>query len=236
MVKKEKTVEVAEVARMDSDIHKLAANGNLELIEKLVADGGVDVNIQDAMGCTPLIWACRGGHVPVLDYFIEKGADVEAIGFGGMRPLHHAANNMKEPVIAVLLKAGANVLAKDDQGNEPLHWSAARGALSQAVLLIDNGGDLRSTNKSGSTPLMKCCISGQAGCAERFLKLQPDCIADKDNEGNTAIHLAARSNVVKVVQLLLKSRADKEAKNKAGKMPIDLVGASFKKDFSFLNN
>ena len=29
-------------------------------------------------GNTPLIWAAREGHLPVVEYLLEKGADMEA--------------------------------------------------------------------------------------------------------------------------------------------------------------
>lgn len=228
---------------------------------KLV-DAGADVNEKDPLGCSPLIWAARSGHFELINYFVEKGADVEIAGYGGMRALHHAANNMKEPAIEALLKAGANVTTRDgkcvcacvcihaliacqdatvincglgyliDLGNEPLHIAAARGALSQCVVLIEAGGDLSSVNKNGTTPLMRSSTTGQTGCVERFIKLKPDTVEDKDNDGNTALHLAARSNMCKMVAMLVAERSIKDSKNKAGKTPMDLVGASFKKEMA----
>merc|ERR1719181_1225939 len=84
-----------EVAKVDSDIHKLSANGNLDLVKVLVEskENPVDINVQDTMGCTPLIWASRGGHVNVMEYLLENGADTNMSGYGGMTALHHACNN-----------------------------------------------------------------------------------------------------------------------------------------------
>jgi ankyrin repeat protein len=62
----------------------------------------------------------------VVNYLLEKGADIETQSFGGLRPLHHACNQSKEAIITRLLEAGANTNARDDNDNTCLHWAAAR--------------------------------------------------------------------------------------------------------------
>lgn len=81
-----------EVAAVDSDPHRLAAFGILDILKRygklltyirklgtdfamwvftfnkscllcrLVDAGSVDLNAKDDRGCTPLIWACRNGQ------------------------------------------------------------------------------------------------------------------------------------------------------------------------------
>lgn len=61
-------------------IHQAAQNNRLEAL-KLLVEGGADINCrsnsseQDG-GITPLWLASQGGHVAILDYLIEKGAEV----------------------------------------------------------------------------------------------------------------------------------------------------------------
>jgi len=227
MVKKKAVVEeeAVEVAKVDSDIFKLAATGNLELIQKLVeAEGSdIDINGTDAMECTALVWASRSGHVKVMDYLIGKGADVEKAGYGGLRPLHHACNNMKEDAMSKLIDGGCDVMAKDENGCTPLHWSSSRGALSQCVLLIDKGADLNAVNNIKSTPLMKACINGQTTSAERYIKLDKNVVNAKDQDGNSALHFAARGGFDALVSVLVEAGAPKDSKNKDGSTPLDLA-------------
>ena len=35
----------------------------------------------DQNGYTPLIWAAEHGHLPVVEYLVERGADMEAKDF-----------------------------------------------------------------------------------------------------------------------------------------------------------
>ena len=68
--------EEVEVAKVDSDIHKLSAFGILDVLQKLVEQDGVDVNTKDDQGCAPLIWAIRNGHKDVTKYLIDQVARV----------------------------------------------------------------------------------------------------------------------------------------------------------------
>jgi ankyrin repeat protein len=236
MVKKKKVEEEpAEpaVAKLDSDIHKLAAHGQMELIKTLVEaeDSAVDISVPDNLMCTPLVLAARGGHIDVVAYFIEMGADIESPSYGGMRALHHAANQMKEVMITKLIEAGADVAAPDDKGNTALHYAAARGAISQCTLLIDAGGDISSANNNGSTPVMKACMNGQFQALEFFVKVKADVTKDIDSDGNTALHHAAQGGFPKLADVLTGAGAAKDVKNKAGKTADDLMPDAFKVDF-----
>ena len=53
-----------KVPDIDSDQHKLAANGILDLLE-VVVDGGADINAKDASGMSPLLWSVKNGHEDV---------------------------------------------------------------------------------------------------------------------------------------------------------------------------
>ncbi|HIN76088.1 MAG TPA: hypothetical protein EYM96_07865 [Rhodospirillales bacterium] len=71
----------------------IAARGNLahkkadiEALEKHLASG-VDVNMQDEWGCTPLHEAALGGQKDAIELLIANGADVNAITKNGRTPL-----------------------------------------------------------------------------------------------------------------------------------------------------
>jgi ankyrin repeat protein len=42
----------------------------------LLLDQGAELNTKDSNGQTPLSWAIRSGHEPVVTLLVEKGADL----------------------------------------------------------------------------------------------------------------------------------------------------------------
>ena len=48
--------------------------GDLELTKILVSRGGANVNQNSPKGCTPLIYAGRGGYAEVVSFLLEKKA------------------------------------------------------------------------------------------------------------------------------------------------------------------
>lgn len=78
-----------------------------ELDEFLAA--GVDINIKNGSGDTPLHWAAATSpNVAVVTRLIDAGADVNAKDKFGWLPIHTAAERNENPqIIATLLDAGS---------------------------------------------------------------------------------------------------------------------------------
>ena len=65
-----------------ADPWKLASNGELEDLKKLI-DNGVPFDNRDEGGFTPITWAARNGHTHVLSYLIELNCSMSTSSFGG---------------------------------------------------------------------------------------------------------------------------------------------------------
>jgi hypothetical protein len=74
------------------------------------------------------------------------------------------------------------------------------------------------------TPLILCARKGLADASRVLLDLNEDVDA-KDLAGRTALHHAAENGYEAIVRLLLKRRANREAKDKRGFIPIQLAVA-----------
>lgn len=54
-----------------------ASSGHIDVV-KLLLDYGVPIDEQDGLGWTPLMWAVNSSNLPLVDYLIRRGANVEA--------------------------------------------------------------------------------------------------------------------------------------------------------------
>ena len=74
-------------------IHYAAEFGDLEEVVRLVDEDPEVVNaLFGGDGSTPLHWASHEGHVEVVDYLLDHGADIKAKNTSGETPLSDASN------------------------------------------------------------------------------------------------------------------------------------------------
>lgn len=96
--------------RLDNQLREASLRGALDEVKKLLSDG-VDPNMADAQGQTPLIYAAQGGHKEVCESLIQQRADVNAgLSTTG---LHQAAQHGHVHVVQTLLEARCDLRKKD---------------------------------------------------------------------------------------------------------------------------
>lgn len=77
-------------------------------IVKLLLDAGVDIDVRDGWGKTPLTIACEKGYTDAVKLLIEYGADVNYADKKGKKPLYYAINSSKKnEIIKLLVDEGA---------------------------------------------------------------------------------------------------------------------------------
>ena len=89
-----------------------------ELVIWLV-EKGLDINIPDYYGATPLYRQAILGR-DTVKLLLELGADIEKSNTYGNTPLHMAAEFFHPKTVALLLEKGASVHSKNDRGQTPL--------------------------------------------------------------------------------------------------------------------
>lgn len=103
-----------------SGLGKAASAGDLEAIEKLLADGApVNGRVGD-LGVMPLHLAALSDRSEAVALLIERGADVNAAATDGGTPLHASAFAGCDRASRALVEAGADVNAENRQGRTPL--------------------------------------------------------------------------------------------------------------------
>lgn len=105
----------------------------------------------------------------------------------------------------------------------PLHFACWNGNQMIVNLLFYNQGNLNLCGRNSITPSMVCCLKGNAKLMDHLITLKAD-TRQRDKNGNTLLHYAARSGSVDCMRVLLqKTDLDLFAKNFEGKAAIDCV-------------
>lgn len=71
-------------------IHWAVIRGHVGVVDVLLTEG-VDVNVRDARGQSPLLVACANGQTTLVGYLLEKGANRHLVDNDGDTCIHWAA-------------------------------------------------------------------------------------------------------------------------------------------------
>jgi ankyrin repeat protein len=135
--------------------------GDASAVKQLLVDGENPDEL-DSNGWSPLHWAARGGHVGVIHYLIEAGADVDIEGrfHSNWTPLLHAIHLDQEEVARVLMDHGADVNFRTGGGLTALIMAAGRGQSELVKDLLDEGADPYAEAKDGTNALWAAAGGG----------------------------------------------------------------------------
>lgn len=94
-----------------------ALGAKLDNLKVLVQHGAeVNIHVGEAEGWPgwPLITASSGGHLPIVDYLLAHGADIDIRDSHGKTALMYAVERGKVDVVKLLIARGADMFAKAD--------------------------------------------------------------------------------------------------------------------------
>ena len=103
-----------------------ARDGKMAMIEKLLA-GGANINVQDANGWTPLMFAVAAAHSKLAKLLLDKGADVNIKAKKGWTPLMIAAKHNDVEMMKLLLEKGAYIHDQNQDGKSALMLAEDQG-------------------------------------------------------------------------------------------------------------
>ena len=145
-------------------------------------------------GDLPIHLALREG----LSNFVESllaSTHCQITDKGNNNYFHLAALAGDEKTIENLLTypfVESMINATNSSGKTPLHCSAIGGNLACICLLLDHGAMVNKCH-CGRTPFMYACFEGRLQSAKILFEAHPFQRDWKDDEGSTALHLAAKS-------------------------------------------
>jgi ankyrin repeat protein len=119
-----------------------------------------------------------------------------------------------------IIDAGADVNAKDTLDRTPLHLAAFHGRAKIIDLLIAHGADVNARDLTATPPLHVAVIAGKQGAAVRMLLDRHADLHAINEEGQTALHLAAATGQPNLTKFLIERGADVHKADFDGQIPV----------------
>lgn len=101
-----------------SALHLAIMNGNIDVVNQLIKKA--DLNVQDAMGDTPLLTSIKFAKTSIAKMLIDGGANLEMATPYKMSPLHTAVIRGNREIISYLIAGGANPNSLNGKHETPL--------------------------------------------------------------------------------------------------------------------
>ena len=226
-------------------LHMVAYRGLFEVARILLERHEAikaSLNMRNKKGRTALHLASRHHHASTVALLLKFGADVQAQDNYGMTPLHLALrgpmrlhclvyDGKSSAIIAQLLLAhGAGVHVRDKNNQTPLHLASLHRCSSTIALLLKLGADVDSRDDDYMTPLLFASHGfawpwgrNKGGEATQLLLEHGASVHVQNKKGQTALHIASQSHLSRIMELLLKSGADVDAKDDDNMTPLQLA-------------
>ncbi|KAL7926017.1 hypothetical protein ACQKWADRAFT_171945 [Trichoderma austrokoningii] len=191
--------------------------GSINTVKELVESSKVSGS--NVIGA--LHQASSRGHLPIVDYLLSRGANVNLQDHSGQTALHCAAGYGHEDIVDTLLQHSANISLRDSEGRTALHYAAGCGK-SEIVKNLLSGSEGEASiairDEDGQTALHFAAKRGHTQEAEMLLDALTSTTKKihssiDDKKGRMAIHFAAGFGSHKLVNTLLAAGVDPNAQD-----------------------
>ncbi|XP_077510591.1 E3 ubiquitin-protein ligase MIB2-like [Amblyomma americanum] len=183
---------------------------NADCVRTLLSyDRRIDVNSRDSLGDTALHDAIGTGNLEIASLLIDfPSVDMTVMNNRGFNALHHACLKGKDLIVERIISRRPDMvnMPKED-GFTALHLAATNGHYRVAKALLMKGVcSLNVRNIKGATPLLLATFFGHWDVVELLVEAGAD-VNIQDNDGDTALHVAAVTHRLRELQSSATSNA-----------------------------
>jgi hypothetical protein len=147
-------VNINDLQYFGTPLHLAASLRRPDVVHRLLMSG-IDVDIRNDRGETPLMVAANNEDLFTVKKLLAVGADIKAKDNYGRTLLHHAVDPIRynSAILDLLLSSGINPNIKDNAGKTPLMSAAEYGFTYSIKPFIDFGADVNIQDNKGNTAL-----------------------------------------------------------------------------------
>lgn len=178
--------------------------------------GGINmINNQDNDLKSPLIMATELGHVEIVQYLVQSGADLALRDGTGKTAVHYAVLYSLQ-ILKALITYDKSVIDMRDQNNQtPLHFAAKYGAIGATTAIIEAARETGYPNfltvfdRNRMTPLHHAAQSGHAEIAVMIIAEDDKTAKYKNRDGSRPEDVAAKHGHLAVIRAITRGKLDR---------------------------
>ncbi|GMF52493.1 unnamed protein product [Phytophthora fragariaefolia] len=159
-----------------------------------------------------------------LTIMLHSGMDLQAVNADGLTPLHVASQMGNEQAASLLVYYGAKLDARAIRDDAtPLILACRAESEGIAKLLVESNASLSACDSGGNTALHVAVFTGSEDLVMLVLRgYDHTMLSQKNNEGETPLHTAAKLGNFGIVRSLLAYGASTTDEDSQGRTPLIL--------------
>ena len=193
-------------------------SNNIQALRDYLSTG--DVNVKNERGMSLLHYAISFGNSEIFDILLENYIDINIQDSKGESPAHYCIINNKINFLKTLIRKGCDLKIENDDGQSPLFKACSLGREEMVYLLLESQDfNLYNKDSKDETIFMALIRSRNVDLLNK-IEIDSEIVDVKNFQGETPLHIAAKSGDPRVLLYLLEHKAFVNAKNNQGETPL----------------
>lgn len=199
---------IKEATNSMARLYTAIIEGNIYQVKKELETKGLDINIPNPDGLSPLHLATRGGHTHIVELLVAvPGIRINSVNNNGWTALHFAARFGFIEIAKLLIRAPEiQINLVNSDGWTPLHWAAWHGHAGVIAALMSCADlNINPLDSSLCMPLHWAARNGQADVIALLLSTSSIEVNGLDIDSKTPLHYAICYDHISAASSLLSS-------------------------------
>ncbi|XP_046548424.1 fibronectin type 3 and ankyrin repeat domains protein 1-like [Haliotis rubra] len=191
------------------DLHNASKIGDLSRVNVILSQGRANIDCQEWIGRTPVIWAALKGYREVVELLVTKGANVKLTDRFGINILHSACLGGDVDVVKYFHSHDmADIDSRAQCKRTPMMLAAENGHKEVVELLVGEGADMSLVDKQHDN-IFNCAIrGGHVKVMKHIVSQNKVGINSRGWKKKTPVMVAAEMGGKDVVEFLMELGAD----------------------------